>query len=102
MTAKSVDGNAHVADVECRARDYEQRKVQCLLLSCLAPRTLAGDVTADLIFSCPPYLNMERYSDDPADLSNMQEAVMCAALAAVLSTWRAGLPRRRLPDGRMT
>lgn len=29
------------------------------------------DVKADLIFSCPPYADLEKYSDDPADLSNM-------------------------------
>lgn len=27
--------------------------------------------TYDLIFSCPPYADLERYSDDPADLSTM-------------------------------
>lgn len=25
---------------------------------------------ADFVFSCPPYFDLERYSDDPADLSN--------------------------------
>lgn len=47
------------------------------------PRWIRGDaahalnskmlakVQADLIFSCPPYWNVEQYSDDPADLSNM-------------------------------
>lgn len=30
-----------------------------------------GDPDADLIFSCPPYHDLEQYSDDPADLSNM-------------------------------
>ena len=29
------------------------------------------DYEADLIFSCPPYANLEVYSDDPADISNM-------------------------------
>jgi hypothetical protein len=28
------------------------------------------DGPADLLFSCPPYYDLERYSDDPADLSN--------------------------------
>ena len=28
-----------------------------------------ADVKADLIFSCPPYANLEVYSDDPKDLS---------------------------------
>lgn len=30
-----------------------------------------GDREFDLIFSCPPYADLEVYSDDPADLSNM-------------------------------
>ena len=29
------------------------------------------DYKADLIFSCPPYADLEVYSDDPADISNM-------------------------------
>lgn len=34
--------------------------------------TLADAPDADLIFSCPPYGDLEKYSDDPADLSNME------------------------------
>lgn len=30
-----------------------------------------NDETADLIFSCPPYHNLEKYSEHPLDLSNM-------------------------------
>ena len=33
---------------------------------------LAGGDEYDMIFSCPPYFDLERYSDNPADLSNMQ------------------------------
>ncbi len=34
--------------------------------------TLADEgMEADLVFSCPPYAHLEKYSDDPADLSNM-------------------------------
>lgn len=29
------------------------------------------DLQSDLIFSCPPYVDLEVYSDDPADLSTM-------------------------------
>ena len=32
---------------------------------------LAGPLEADLIFSCPPYANLEVYSDNPEDLSTM-------------------------------
>lgn len=34
--------------------------------------TLAKNVEADFIFSCPPYADLEVYSDDPADLSTME------------------------------
>jgi hypothetical protein len=30
-----------------------------------------SDVKADLLFSCPPYADLEVYSDDPRDISNM-------------------------------
>jgi DNA modification methylase len=31
----------------------------------------AGENVIDFIFSCPPYFDLEQYSEDPADLSNM-------------------------------
>lgn len=31
----------------------------------------ALDIAADFVFSCPPYGDLERYSDDPSDLSTM-------------------------------
>jgi hypothetical protein len=34
-------------------------------------RAIAGDVRADLLFTCPPFGFLERYSDDPLDISNM-------------------------------
>src|SRR5207244_1348376 len=45
-----------------------------------APRWIEGDALAvgtlapgeyDLVFSCPPYADLERYSEDPRDLSTM-------------------------------
>ena len=30
------------------------------------------DKKYDIVFSCPPYADLEQYSDDPADLSNME------------------------------
>jgi len=35
---------------------------------------LAGGASADFVFSCPPYMDLEIYSDDPADLSNLPPA----------------------------
>lgn len=46
------------------------------------PRWITGDSNAtldtieddfDMILSCPPYMDLEQYSDDPADLSNMPD-----------------------------
>lgn len=46
---------------------------------------IAADVSADLIFSCPPYWSLERYSDDPADLSTMDEAAFFEAQAGIIA-----------------
>jgi DNA modification methylase len=45
---------------------------------------IAGDVEADLVFSCPPYWNLEEYSDDPADLSAMGREDFFVAYAEII------------------
>ncbi len=42
-------------------------------------------VKADLVFSCPPYADLEVYSDDPADLSNMDYADFLAAYREIIA-----------------
>lgn len=42
------------------------------------------DGSADLVFSCPPYHNLERYSTHPLDLSNMNYADFCEAYADII------------------
>ncbi len=44
--------------------------------------TLLPQAECDLVFTCPPYYNLEVYSDDPADLSN------AADYAAFLADYR--------------
>lgn len=39
--------------------------------STLLEDLLPSGYAADMIFSCPPYADLERYSDDPRDISNM-------------------------------
>ena len=39
---------------------------------------LLPDESADFIFTCPPYGNLEVYSDDPRDLSNMEHHTFIA------------------------
>lgn len=46
-------------------------------------RTCA-DVDADMVFSCPPYADLEVYSDDPADLSNMPYKDFVAAYREII------------------
>lgn len=42
------------------------------------------DESFDLIFTCPPYYDLERYSDDPADLSTMEPDKFDATYRAIL------------------
>ena len=43
------------------------------------------DASADLVFSCPPYHNLERYSDHPLDLSNMNYTDFLEAYREIIS-----------------
>ncbi|UQS95213.1 pyridoxal-phosphate dependent enzyme [Pseudanabaena phage Pam4] len=43
------------------------------------------DVRADLVFSCPPYADLEVYSDDPADISNMPYDDFLTAYRAIIA-----------------
>ena len=46
--------------------------------------TLETAPDADLVFSCPPYGDLERYSDDPADLSAMEWHTFKAAYGRII------------------
>lgn len=46
--------------------------------------TLADSPMADFIFSCPPYGDLEVYSDDPADLSQMEWHTFVAAYKRII------------------
>lgn len=65
-----------------------------------APRWVLADATApcpvgegwaDLLFTCPPYFDLEVYSDDPADLSNMTWPEFVAAHRAMIANGLAAL-----------
>lgn len=49
-----------------------------------ALKKLADAPKADFIFSCPPYGDLERYSDDPADLSTMEYHTFLAAYKRIV------------------
>lgn len=46
--------------------------------------TLDDAPAADFVFSCPPYGDLEVYSDDPADLSNMEWHTFAAAYKRII------------------
>jgi hypothetical protein len=46
--------------------------------------TLDDAPPADLVFSCPPYGDLERYSDNPADLSTMEWHTFRAQYARII------------------
>lgn len=54
-----------------------------------------ADVAADLVFTCPPYADLEVYSDDPADLSAMKYADFRAAYAEIIAKACARLSANR-------
>lgn len=43
-----------------------------------------ADVDADMVFTCPPYADLEVYSDDPKDLSTMKYADFKAAYFEII------------------
>jgi hypothetical protein len=55
----------------------------------------ADDTGFDMVFSCPPFHQLERYSDDPGDLSNMDWVAFNEAHRRVI-----GDAVRRLADNR--
>lgn len=86
-------GLAYVG-VELRGEQVVANEAQAALGTGPAPRWITGDsrdiarlargVDADLIFSCPPYWNLEVYSDDPADLSTLGKDAFFDAYAAII------------------
>lgn len=42
------------------------------------------DNSCDLVFSCPPYADLEVYSDDPRDISNMGYAEFCQTYRKII------------------
>lgn len=51
---------------------------------------------ADFIFSCPPYGDLERYSDDPRDLSTMEYHAFLAAYKRIILRCAQRLKQDRL------
>jgi hypothetical protein len=46
---------------------------------------LCKGTRADFVFSCPPYADLERYSDDPRDISTMEYPAFLEAYRAIIN-----------------
>lgn len=78
---------------DLRAEQVEANRAQAeTICGDLKPQWVCGDSmetlsdapAADFIFSCPPYGDLEVYSDDPADLSNMEWHTFVAAYKRII------------------
>jgi hypothetical protein len=88
----------HYHGIELRAEQVEANVAQSRVMAQeygwqAPPQYETGDSTellpmaprADLVFTCPPYGDLEVYSDDPADLSTMDYPAFMTAWAGVLA-----------------
>ena len=76
--------------VELRGEQVEANRAQVHLASPLVPEWIEGESTEtlgrmeaeqfDMILGCPPYYDLETYSADPRDLSNMSKEEFDAAM----------------------
>lgn len=91
--------------IDLRTEQVEANEAQAHLGSDIAPRWLQGDSSRldehldpayefDFVFSCPPYADLEVYSDNPADLSTMPYDEFREAHAAIITA----ATRRLRPD----
>jgi hypothetical protein len=85
LSAAQVDANAEQAD-DLAARGILGRDAITWTTGNSAEWvTTLEPGSADLMFTCPPYLWLERYSDDPADLSTMTADAFADAFTRILS-----------------
>lgn len=56
---------------------------------------LCADAQADLVFTCPPYADLERYSDDPRDLSTLDYPAFLEAYRDIIAKACARLKEDR-------
>jgi hypothetical protein len=82
--------------IELRPDQVAANRAQAAeLCDCLLPEWIEGDSTnirelasgieADFVFSCPPYADLEVYSDDEADLSTMPYPAFREALGRIIA-----------------
>jgi hypothetical protein len=83
LSARQLDANREQAARLCSAAESQPawHHGDSRALAELLP----ADVRADFVFSCPPYADLERYSDDPLDLSTLPYPEFLAAYTAIIA-----------------
>lgn len=95
--------------IDLRKEQVDANRLQARLSTGLAPQWMHGpsqevlkptgslgpDYECDFIFTCPPYADLEVYSDDPADLSNMGDSEFTDAYYDIIRLACARLKRDR-------
>lgn len=81
LRGEQIEANERQAQAILRKGDGECFWVKGDAAEAL-PAISAG---CDFIFTCPPYGDLERYSDDPRDLSTMDYPAFRAALAKIIA-----------------
>lgn len=92
--------------IELRAEQVEANRMQAHLGTNLEPIWIEGDATRlgealtpddefDMVFSCPPYADLEVYSDNPQDLSAMPYPTFLSAYRGAIADALSYLRRDR-------
>ena len=90
--------------IDLRAEQIEANRQQLTIAPGAAVEWVCGDSLeklpeapeADFIFSCPPYGDLERYSDDPLDLSTMEYHTFIATYRRIIMQACKRLKNNRL------
>jgi hypothetical protein len=91
--------------IDLRAEQIDANEQQRLTIAPDAPiKWVCGDSmdemenapSSDFVFSCPPYGDLERYSDDPSDLSTMEYHTFLAAYKRIILRCAQNLKDNRL------
>ncbi len=81
LRAEQIAANNEQAETICRGDEFQPEWVVGDSRRIVA---LAQGAEADFVFSCPPYADLEVYSEDPADLSTLGYAEFRAAYFEII------------------
>lgn len=84
LSAQQIDANEDQA-ADWAARDQLAAKVEWIHGDAAEVVPTMRDSAYDYVMTCPPYHRLERYSDDPADLSAMGWAEFCEAYTRIVA-----------------